>query len=108
MPRTKTETLIRHQKRRTGVLVPLLEDLFMRPVEIESDEDVAWITALLERMVERQSARNSTPLFSPSQMAECLRYVYLFKNHRKMGIERQKSVRVEPHFYFFNGNFLHL
>jgi hypothetical protein len=108
MTRTKTEQLIRHKRKRSGVLVPLLEDLFQRPVEIESDEDVEWITTLLRRMVERQQARTSAPLFSPSQLAQCLRYVYLLKHHRELGISKTSSVRVEPHFYFFTGNFLHL
>lgn len=90
------------------MLVPLLEDLFQKPVEIESDEDVEWLTALLRRMVKRQQARGTAPLFSPSQLAECLRYVYLLKNHKELEIPRLRSTRVEPHFYFFNGNFLHL
>lgn len=108
MPRTKTEKMIRHKRRREGILVPLLEDLFQRPVEIESDDDVDWITDVLRRMVERQNARTNAPLFSPSQLAECLRYVYLLKHHKELGISRITSSRVEPHFYFFNGNFLHL
>ena len=105
---TRTEKLIRHQRRRKGVLVPLLEDLFMSPVEVEDDEDVDFIADLLRKQLDRTKARNSKPLFSPSQMAECLRYVYLLKHHRELGIEKAKIVRVEPHFYFFNGNFLHL
>jgi len=108
MPRTRTEKLIRHKRRRNGILVPLLEDLFQRPVEIESDEDVAWITGVLEQMVARQHARTNAPLFSPSQMASCLRYVYLLKHHKELGISKTSSARIEPHFYFFNGNFLHL
>lgn len=88
--------------------MPLLEDLFQKPVEIESEEDVEWITGVLNQMVERQQARMNTPLFSPSQLAQCLRYVYLLKHHKELGIPRTGSVRVEPHFYFFNGNFLHL
>jgi len=90
------------------VLVPLLEDLFQRPVEIETDEDVAWISALLQSMVERGKRRKETPMFSPSQMSECLRYVYLLKHGKTLGIPKAGLVRVEPNFYFFNGNFLHL
>lgn len=108
MPQTKTEKLIRHKRRRSGLLVPLLEDLFQKPVEIEDAEDVAFIVDVLTSQIARSEARVNKPLFSPSQLASCLRYVYLLKHHRELGIERLKSMRVEPHFYFFNGNFLHL
>lgn len=108
MPRTQTEKLIRHSKRRSGVLVPLLEDLFQRPVEIESEDDIQFLVEVLRSQIARSQARVEKPLFSPSQLAHCLRYVYLLKHNRELGIERAKSIRVEPHFYFFNGNFLHL
>lgn len=100
--------LIRHKQKRKGVLVPLLEDLFQRQVEIESEEDVEWIAALLRTMVERQQRREGAPVFSPSQLSECLRYVYLLKHHKELGITRAGNVRVEPNFYFFNGNFVHI
>ena len=108
MPATKSQVLIRHKRRRTGVLVPLLEDLFQKPVEIDSKEDVEWITSVLERMVERQHNRNFKPVFSPSQLSECLRYVYLLKHWRELDIKKQGVVRLEPNYYFFNGNWLHL
>jgi len=104
--RTQTEKLLRHKATRKGVLVPLLEDLFQRPVEIEDEYDVDWLTRLLKLQLERGERRGS--VFSPSQMSECLRYVYLLKHHRQLEIERARLVRVEPNFYFFNGNFLHL
>ena len=97
-----------HRAKRKGVLVPLLEDLFQNPVEIESEQDVEFLTRLLRTMVERQKRRGSAPLYSPSQLASCLRYVYLLKHHREHGISRQKPTRVQPNFFFFNGNFLHL
>lgn len=100
--------LIRHKQNRKGVLVPLLEDLFQSQVEIESDEDVEWIANLLRTMVERQQRREESPVFSPSQLSECLRYVYLLKHHKELEISRLKNTRVEPNFYFFNGNFLHI
>lgn len=108
MPASNMQKLLRHKKNRKGVLVPLLEDLFQRQVEIESDEDVQWIVALLEKMVERQKNRTSAPVFSPSQLSECLRYVYLLKYHKELEIPRLANTRVEPNFYFFNGNFLHI
>lgn len=106
--KTKTEQLIRHKRRRSGLIVPLLEDLFQKPVEIEDAEDIAFLVDVLTSQIARANARVEKPLFSPSQLASCLRYVYLLKHHRELGIDRLKSTRVEPHFYFFNGNFLHL
>lgn len=108
MPKTTVEKLIRHKATRKGVLVPLLEDLFQRPVDIESEEDVDWIADLLRRMVSRSNNRNSAPVFSPSQLASCLRYVYLLKEHKELGIKKAGDIRIEPNFYFFTGNFIHI
>lgn len=108
MAATKLEKQIRHTRTRKGVLVPLLEDLFKRQVEIESDEDIEWITSLLKSMVDRGNARNSKPVYSPSQLASCLRYVYLLKHRNELGLVKVGSNSASTNFYFFNGNFLHL
>lgn len=104
--RTPTEKLLRHKTTRKGVLIPLLEDLFLKPVEIEDEEDVAFVTETL--IAELQRGRKRGTVFSPSQLSECLRYVYLLKHHRELEIAKVGQVRIEPNFYFFNGNFLHL
>jgi hypothetical protein len=108
MAATRLEKMIRHKRTRGGVLVPLLEDLFMEPVDIEDDDDVEWISNVLQQMVRRSQDRNHRPLFSPSQLSECLRYVYLLKHHRELGLQKVSATRMEPHYYFFTGNFLHL
>jgi len=105
---TTLEKQIRHHKRRKGLLVPLLEDLFEHPVEISSAEDIQWITGLLALVVGRQTTRSSEPVFSPSQLSECLRYVYLLKNHKRLGISTLRQLRPEVNFYLFNGNFVHI
>jgi hypothetical protein len=97
-----------HRKKRKGDLVPLLEDLFQHPVEISSQEDIYWLAGVLATMVARNTAREEAPLFSPSQLSECLRYVYLLKNYKELDISKLSLTRIEPNFYFFNGNFLHL
>lgn len=109
MPKTKTEKLIRQQRSRQGVLVPLLED-FLRehPIEIEDADDVGFIADVLTSQIARSQARVERPLFSPSQLAECLRYVYLLKHHKELEISKVKVKNASAHFYFFNGNFLHL
>jgi hypothetical protein len=105
---TKLEKQMRHERRRKGLLVPLLEDLFRDPVEIESYEDVEWLERLLNRMLTRQLERDSAPLYSPSQLAGCLRYVYLLKHRKELGLKKVGSKSASAHYYFFNGNFLHL
>lgn len=108
MARSLIEKQIAHRQSRKGLLVPLMEDLFQSPVEIESEEDVDWIADLLRRMVVRQNQRTNSPVFSPSQLAECLRYVYLLKHHKEFEISKSKNLRPEANYYFFNGNFVHI
>jgi hypothetical protein len=105
---TQTEKRIAQQRRAKGVLVPLLEDLFSRQVEIEEGEDVEFLTTLLNLTAIRQTKRQTKPLYSPSQLSSCLRYVYLLKHHKALGITKQPSIRPEANFYFFNGNWVHL
>jgi hypothetical protein len=109
MPRTQIEKRIRHQRKRKGILVPLIEDFMTRPVNIESHEDADWLRDLTSKMVEREERRRSdTKVFSPSALSECLRYIYLAKNFKELGIPRVFTTRVEPNFYFLTGNFLHI
>jgi hypothetical protein len=108
MPKTKLEKEISRRSTRKGKLVPLLEDLFTQPVEIESEEDIEWIEQLLRRMLARGQDRNNRPLYSPSQLSECLRYVYLLKHRKELGLVRTGSRSASAHYYFFTGNFLHL
>lgn len=105
---TKLEERIRHEAQRKGLLVPLLENLFTAQVEIEAEEDIDFVGEMLRSQLRRAEDRRGKPVFSPSQLAECLRYVYLLKHHKQLQIPRLASVRIEPNFYFFNGNWLHL
>ena len=100
--------MLAHQSKRKGVLVPLLEDFMLKPVNIESDEDVAFLTWLFSTMAEREQRRSGRKMFSPSALASCLRQVYLLKHHDQLGIEKKQPLRREPNFYFLNGNFLHV
>lgn len=97
-----------HRAKRKGVLVPLLEDLFSGPVEPEDEMDVEFISNLVRLQILRQMERGNTPMFSPSQLASCLRLVYLLKNHEQHGITKLGQTRLQPNYYFFNGNWLHL
>ena len=104
------EKAIRHERKRKGILVPLIEDFLRKPVNIESDEDVEFLTTLFEKMVEREDRRRTpeSKVFSPSSMASCLRQVFLQKHHTALGIPASLKPRIEPNFYFLTGNFLHL
>ncbi len=79
------------------------------PINIETQEDADWIHWLVSTMVERdERRRGEEKVFSPSALSECMRQVFLFKNHKKFGLERRYLPRMEPNFYFLNGNFLHI
>jgi hypothetical protein len=67
-----------------------------------------WLAGVLTFQLGRSITREEQPLYSPSQLAECLRYVYLLKHHKELGIPKVKVKSASAHFYFFNGNFLHL
>lgn len=109
MSPTNLEKQLRHERRERGVLVPLIENFMRHPVEIESQDDVEWLTHLLEIMVERQDRRiGDDKVFSPSALASCMRHVYLLRHHKKLNIEKLATVRIEPNYYFLTGNFLHL
>jgi len=105
---TKTERLLRYKRRHGGILVPKIEEFMLRPVGIDCDEDVEFLTALMGKMVMRENQREVTPMFSPSALGECLRRVYLTKHHGALEIRKARPMKVEPHFYFLNGNFLHM
>ena len=47
-------------------------------------------------------------MFSPSGLASCLRRVYLSKNWKELGLTRVELPAIEPHYYFFTGDFIHL
>jgi hypothetical protein len=110
MPTTNLEKLIKQRRDTQGVLRPLLENFMLKPVNIESDRDVMFLTQLLKKMADREDRRRdpNVKVYSPSALASCLRHVYLKRNHTALGITPVYRPRVEPNFYFLNGNFLHI
>lgn len=116
MPRSEIEKRIIQQRKmdqRGGLIVPLLEELLKSSLGIDTEEDARWLYDLAKRQVERERIRklgyeNDEMVFSPSGLADCLRRVYLSKNHKKFGLERIELPAIQPHFYFFTGDFLHL
>lgn len=116
MPRTKTEQRIIQQRKlqeRGGLIVPLIEEILKQPIGVDTPEDAEWLYGLVLKQVEREKIRqasysNDEMVFSPSGLADCMRRVYLSKNHKKLGLERVSLPAIEPHFYFLTGDFLHL
>ena len=109
VPRTLSEKRIIQKRRAQGILVPLLEEMFRKPVGIDTPEDAAWMHRLMEKAIEREKVRKiEEGVFSPSSLASCIRKVYLTKNWKKLGFERIEVPRIEPNGYFFKGDMVHL
>jgi len=116
MPRTELEKRIIQQRKlqeRGGLIVPLLEEMLKSSIGVDTEEDARWLYNLAMKQVKREKVRqegydNDEMVFSPSGLADCLRRVYLSKNHKKFGLERVELPAIEPHFYFLTGDFLHL
>ena len=110
MSPTPTEKRIqqdRHQQK--GLVVPLLNELLKSPLGIDNESDANFLHMLAMKQVERERVRKEGDgVFSPSGLASCLRRVYLSKNWKQLGLSRVELPAIEPHFYFFTGDFLHL
>jgi len=115
MPSDLEKRIIQDRKlrERGGLIVPLLEELLKSPLGIDTEQDAMWLYELAKKQVERERLRQEgydkdEMVFSPSGLADCMRRVYLSKNHKKFGLKRVSLPAIEPHFYFFTGDFLHL
>lgn len=103
----------RRQTERGGILVPLINEFLEQPVGVDTEEDAKWLYDLSMKQVERERIRKESyekgeSVYSPSGLADCMRRVFLSKNHREYGLERVQLPAVEPHFYFLTGDFIHL
>src|SRR5215831_4845937 len=106
MAATQTEIRLSQRRKRKGVLVPLLEDLLQKPLEIEDTRDANFIHSLVIKQIERERRRSLNGMYGPSSLASCLRQVYLAKNFKRLGIKKLAHLRIEPHFYFLTGDWL--
>jgi len=107
---TDLEKKLAHNKRiENGVLVPLFEQYHK---EFHSDhwdsDDIDYLHDLMMRIAEREKLRELGPVFSPSGLGGCMRQTFLNKNHRKLEIPRKLRKKIETHYYFENGSWLHL
>jgi len=101
----------KEQEPRKGVLVPLIEQFMTAsPVQIETPEDVKFLTDLATRMMLRESARQEDGLryYSPSSLGErCLRKAYLAR-HATRNPHAPAPYGLDSHYYFLTGNFIHM
>lgn len=107
---TATEKEITQKRHSQGILRPLLEQMFRyQGLEILNDYDVHWLEQLAAKIAEREKVRTSEQgVFSPSGLASCLRQVYLGKNWKALGLQRQEVSNIEMRGYFAEGMFKHL
>lgn len=80
-----------------------------KPVNIESAEDIVFLTRLAAKMEARENQRKEgKSVYSPSALASCLRHVYLLRHSQELEIPRRPQPRMESNFYFLKGNFTHI
>jgi hypothetical protein len=91
-------------KRRTlqtgAVLIPILEELLEKPVEIEDEEDFRF----MDMLVRARAVRREKGVYSPSMLGACVRKAYFSKR----GEKRLPMMSPQTHGYFLHGNFIHL
>lgn len=106
---TPVEKRLRHKRRRSGILVPLLEDyMAKRPMRVETPADIDFMIDLYERSIARELERDKNgKVYSPSTFAACIRRVYLGRHYKTFGITKLLDPRAEVNSYFTKGDFVH-
>jgi len=106
---SQTEKRLQQLSKRSGVLVPLIEDYHRAFGRHHWDsDDIEWLHYLMERISRRENERNTEAVYSPSGLGGCLRQSFFAKNFKELGIPRKFLKKVETHFYFENGTWVHL
>ena len=96
---TTTEKRIAQRRKARGILVPILEDVLERMVEIEDEDDIAFMNDLMRaRMRKRKKG-----VFSPSMLGSCMRQAYFVKIRQK----KQPALSPQTNGYFLDGDFRH-
>jgi hypothetical protein len=100
MARTATESRIMERRKARGILVPILEQVLERPLDVDGDEDMAFMLHLMQaRAVPREKG-----VFSPSMLSRCMRESYFSKT----GQEKRWAKSPRTNAFFLDGNFRHL
>jgi hypothetical protein len=108
LARTTTERQISRSRKADQILVPLIEQRLRHPVNIDDGKDADFMHDLMLKQADREEERAERNYYSPSQLASCLRQVYLSRHHKQLEIVPVKQTRIEPNFYFLTGDWLHL
>ena len=107
--KTQTEAAIRHRKKSSGILVPMIEEFMRSPVNIEDERDLDFLEKLHRRMKTagepaqgaegRLLSLRSGILSAPGLPSPPFQGAWDLYQHQ---------LRPDPNFYFLTGNFLHL
>jgi hypothetical protein len=100
---TLTEEAIKNRRRTVesgAVLLPLFEELLRRPIKIEDDADVNFLTELARK----QTRPRAKGVYSPSSLGSCLRQAYFSKTGKQAFPVERPVVNT----YFSYGDFTHL
>lgn len=100
---TPTEKRIiqsRATKKSGTLLVPILEELLEKPVEIEDEEDFRF----MDNLIRARAVPRAAKVFSPSMLGSCVRQAYFSKR----GEKKITTISPQTNGYFLNGNFVHL
>lgn len=99
MPRTATERRIIESRNAKGILVPILEELLERQLEVEDEQDEQFMLNLMRA----RAAPREKGIFSPSMLGSCVRQAYFAKT----GQEKKAATSPRTNGYFLDGNFRH-
>jgi len=110
LPSTRIEkSLARKERSKGGVLVPLFEAYHK---EFHSEhwdaDDVEFLHDLMQRVATREQERELDPVYSPSGLGGCLRQTFLNRHHQQLDIPRKIFKKIESHYYFEHGSWIHL
>lgn len=106
---TPLETRIIQSRKAQGIIVPALQEFAkVHNLGVQDELDARFVNYLIIRGLEREATRQNAYVFSPSSLAQCLRQVFLKRNHLKYGLVPSKVIRPEANSYFAKGDFTHL
>src|SRR4051812_15273127 len=99
MARTATEKRILERRKARGIVVPLLEDVLERQLDVESEVDQMFMLDLMKA----RARKRESGVFSPSMLGSCMRQAYFAKT----GQTRKPATSPRSNAYFLDGNFRH-
>jgi hypothetical protein len=99
MARTATERRILERRKAKGILVPILEEVLEKQLDVEDEADREF---MLNLMVARGREREKG-VFSPSMLSSCTRQAYFAVSRQ----EKRPAKSPRTNGYFLDGDFRH-